>query len=189
MTKSERQLSDNFGSNRGKLPYPVTGRYTVVATFGEQQHAELKYVRTSNSGIDIQATPGADARAVFNGVVTRVFVDALQFDTQIAGADLIFTGEGKLDAQTCMGKTPLGILRRAQRQGIPVVAIGGAVEASELLNQCGFLAVLPILPYPTSLAKAMDPTFTRQNIERTLTQVLRLYSHSAAIGNKKSILL
>ena len=67
--------------------------------------------------------------------------------------------------KTCMGKTPLGILRRAQRQGIPVVAIGGAVEASELLNQCGFLAVLPILPYPTSLAKAMDPTFTRQNIE------------------------
>ena len=52
----------------------MTGRYTVVATFGEQQHAELKYVRTSNSGIDIQATPGADARAVFNGVVTRVFV-------------------------------------------------------------------------------------------------------------------
>lgn len=74
MTKEERQLSDNFGSNRGKLPYPVTGRYTVVATFGEQQHSELKYVRTSNSGIDIQTAPGADARAVFNGVVTRVFV-------------------------------------------------------------------------------------------------------------------
>ena len=74
MTKEERQLSDNFGSNRGKLPYPVTGRYTVVATFGEQQHSELKYVRTSNSGIDIQTAPGSDARAVFNGVVTRVFV-------------------------------------------------------------------------------------------------------------------
>lgn len=74
MTKAERQLSDNFANNRGKLPYPVTGRYTVVATFGEQQHAELKYVRTSNSGIDIQTTPGADARTVFNGVVTRVFV-------------------------------------------------------------------------------------------------------------------
>lgn len=74
MTKAERQLSDNFGNNKGKLPYPVTGRYTVVVTFGEQQHSELKYVRTSNSGIDIQTTPGADARAVFNGVVTRVFV-------------------------------------------------------------------------------------------------------------------
>ena len=74
MTKAERQLTDNFGNNRGRLPYPVTGRHTVVATFGEQQHAQLKYVRTSNSGIDIQSDPGADARAVFNGVVTRVFV-------------------------------------------------------------------------------------------------------------------
>ena len=74
MTKAERQLSDNFGNNRGRLPYPVTGRHTVVATFGEQQHAQLKYVRTSNSGIDIQSDPGADAQAVFNGVVTRVFV-------------------------------------------------------------------------------------------------------------------
>ncbi|RHJ92181.1 murein hydrolase activator EnvC family protein [Parabacteroides bouchesdurhonensis] len=74
MTKAEKQLSDNFAGNRGRLPYPVTGAHTIVATFGEQQHQELKYVRTSNSGIDIQTSPGADARAVFNGVVTRVFV-------------------------------------------------------------------------------------------------------------------
>ena len=74
MTKAEKQLSDNFANNRGRLPYPVAGRYTIVATFGEQQHQELKYVRTSNSGIDIQTSPGADARAVFNGEVTRVFV-------------------------------------------------------------------------------------------------------------------
>ncbi|WP_297908555.1 M23 family metallopeptidase [uncultured Parabacteroides sp.] len=74
MTKAEKQLSDNFANNRGRLPYPVAGRHTIVATFGEQQHQELKYVRTSNSGIDIQTAPGTDARAVFNGVVTRVFV-------------------------------------------------------------------------------------------------------------------
>ena len=74
MAKAEKQLSDNFANNRGRLPYPVAGRHTIVATFGEQQHQELKYVRTSNSGIDIQTSPGADARAVFNGEVTRVFV-------------------------------------------------------------------------------------------------------------------
>lgn len=74
MTKAEKQLSDNFANNRGRLPYPVAGRHTIVATFGEQQHQELKYVRTSNSGIDIQTSPGADARAVFNGEVMRVFV-------------------------------------------------------------------------------------------------------------------
>lgn len=74
MTRAEKQLSDNFAGNQGRLPYPVGDRHTVVAAFGEQQHQELKYVRTSNSGIDIQTSAGADARAVFNGEVTRVFV-------------------------------------------------------------------------------------------------------------------
>lgn len=74
MTKAEKKLSDDFASNRGRLPFPVSGRYTIVGTFGEQQHSELKYVRTNNSGIDIQTTPGGDARAIFNGEVTRVFV-------------------------------------------------------------------------------------------------------------------
>lgn len=74
MTRAERELSGSFVSNKGRLPYPVTGRYMVVGTFGEQQHQELKYVRTNNSGIDIRTNAGADARAVFKGVVTRVFV-------------------------------------------------------------------------------------------------------------------
>lgn len=74
MTKAEKRLSDDFAGNRGRLPYPVAGRHTIVAAFGEQQHQELKYVRTNNSGIDIQTSPGSDARAVFNGEVTRVFV-------------------------------------------------------------------------------------------------------------------
>ncbi len=74
MTKVERALSANFAGNRGRLPYPVTGPHTIVASFGEQQHEELKYVRTNNNGIDILTSPGADARAVFNGEVTRIFV-------------------------------------------------------------------------------------------------------------------
>ena len=74
MTREEKKLTDNFAGNKGRLPFPVTGRHTIVGTFGEQQHQDLKYVRTNNSGIDIQTSPGADARAVFNGEVTRVFV-------------------------------------------------------------------------------------------------------------------
>lgn len=74
MTRAEKKLSDDFAKNQGSLPFPVSGRYAVVGRFGEQQHQELKYVRTNNSGIDIQVQPGAEARAVFNGEVTRVFV-------------------------------------------------------------------------------------------------------------------
>ncbi|MDR1675751.1 MAG: peptidoglycan DD-metalloendopeptidase family protein [Tannerella sp.] len=72
-TKEERQLSSNFASNRGRLPYPLTGKYKIVSPFGEVQHPELKHVRTYNSGIDIQTTAGTEAQAVFIGTVTAVF--------------------------------------------------------------------------------------------------------------------
>lgn len=74
MTPAEKKLSQDFAGNRGRLPLPLKGRYTIVGHFGEQQHQQLKYVRTNNSGIDIQTTPGTDAQAVFNGEVTSIFV-------------------------------------------------------------------------------------------------------------------
>ena len=73
MTKAEKQLSDNFAGNKGRLPYPVTGSHSIVVPFGEQQHQDLKYVRTNNNGIDIQTSAGSEARAVFKGEVTRIF--------------------------------------------------------------------------------------------------------------------
>ena len=72
--RAARAERNRLAREKAGLPYPVSGRHTIVAAFGEQQHQELKYVRTNNSGIDIQTAPGTDARAVFNGEVTRVFV-------------------------------------------------------------------------------------------------------------------
>ena len=74
LTESEVALSNNFASNKGKLPAPLTYKYTIVSRFGQHQHQELSNVRTNNNGIDIQTTAGAEARAIFKGVVTRVFV-------------------------------------------------------------------------------------------------------------------
>jgi septal ring factor EnvC (AmiA/AmiB activator) len=73
MTKEEKTLSDDFSKNRGILPLPVTGRIMVIGHYGQQQHGDLKYVVTNNNGVDIQADQGADARAVFKGVVSKVF--------------------------------------------------------------------------------------------------------------------
>lgn len=101
-------------------------------------------------------------------------LEMLHFRECIRSADLIFTGEGKLDAQTCMGKAPGGILRCAMEEGIPVVALGGCIEAVERLNEMGFTAVLPIQPAPVTLEQAMQPAFTLRNIERSVVQVLRL---------------
>ncbi|MDR3193809.1 MAG: peptidoglycan DD-metalloendopeptidase family protein [Tannerella sp.] len=72
-SKTEVKLSPDFASNRGRLPYPLTGKYKIVTRFGEHQHSGLPYVRTYSTGIDIRATAGAEAQAVFNGKVTAVF--------------------------------------------------------------------------------------------------------------------
>ena len=74
LTESETTISKNFTANKGKLPSPVTGRFTVVSQFGEHQHQELSHVRTVNNGVDMQTTAGAEACAIYRGVVTRVFV-------------------------------------------------------------------------------------------------------------------
>ncbi len=73
MTHEEKALSDDFSSNRGSLPVPVTGRFMIVGHFGQQQHENLVYVVTNNNGVDIRTDAGADARSVFKGVVTKVF--------------------------------------------------------------------------------------------------------------------
>lgn len=74
MTKDEKKLSDSFAGNRGRLPFPVNKNYTIVGTYGEQQHPDLKYVRTQNNGIEIQTVAGADACAVFDGTVSSISV-------------------------------------------------------------------------------------------------------------------
>lgn len=74
MTEVEKELSGSFEKNKGQLPMPVTGSYSIVGRFGQQQHQELKYVKMSSNGIDIQTPQGSEARAVFNGTVTKVFV-------------------------------------------------------------------------------------------------------------------
>ena len=74
LEEKDVKLSNDFASNKGKLPSPLNGRYTIISQFGENQHQELSHVRTNNNGIDIQTVAGAEARAIFNGIVTRIFV-------------------------------------------------------------------------------------------------------------------
>lgn len=113
--------------------------------------------------LNVTLKPGIDA-----------VLDAIGFDSIIAGADMIITGEGRIDSQTAMGKTPQGVLARARRQNIPVMAIGGAVEDVRALNDAGFTAVFSIQPGPVSPGRAIEPEFASENIVRTVSQAMRL---------------
>ena len=72
-TAVETDLGSDFEKARGRLPYPVSGRYTIVKGFGRQKHPTLPHVETNNSGIDMQTEPGATVRSVFDGEVSAVF--------------------------------------------------------------------------------------------------------------------
>ncbi|MCK5461847.1 MAG: peptidoglycan DD-metalloendopeptidase family protein [Bacteroidales bacterium] len=71
LTPEEKLISDNFMGNKGKLPWP-TERGVVTSRFGKHQHAVLKQVTVQNDGIDISTVQGAEARALFDGVVSKV---------------------------------------------------------------------------------------------------------------------
>jgi len=74
MTKSEQTLSSTFADNKGKLPFPLKGTYKIVGFFGVHQYKELSKTVFNNNGINIETTSGNEACAVFNGVVSRVFI-------------------------------------------------------------------------------------------------------------------
>jgi len=70
-TREAEQLSEDFSSNKGKLPWPVT-KGVITIGFGEQEHPTIKGFMINNNGVEIATTKGSSARAVFVGVVTGV---------------------------------------------------------------------------------------------------------------------
>lgn len=102
-------------------------------------------------------------------------LDAVEMEKTMEGADLVFTGEGRLDYQTAMGKAPVGIAKLAKKHGAKVVALAGAViEGAEKCNENGIDAFFPILRKIVTLDEAMDPETAKQNMIKTTEQIIRL---------------
>ena len=179
---------------------PFCGPYGAACIFAPQKGASPQEVEMLDRGLehyaeilgkemgmDVRTIPGAGAAGGLGGGLLPflnatlqsgidTILDILHFEDALCDASLVLTGEGKVDRQTGMGKALGGILQRARRASVPVVAIGGAVEATEQLNHMGFTAVFPIQPGPVSLSEAMQWEFTLGNIERTVAQIVRLAS-------------
>ena len=93
----------------------------------------------------------------------------------IRNADIAITGEGRLDAQTAMGKAPVGVARLAKKYGKPVIAFAGSVtKDAATLNECGIDAYFPILRTVCSLEEAMNTENAAENLSGTVEQVFRV---------------
>lgn len=94
----------------------------------------------------------------------------------IREADLVVTGEGRLDGQTAMGKAPVGVARLAKEYGKPVIAFAGSVTPdAAACNEQGIDAFFPILRGICTLQEAMDPDTARRNLAAASEQAFRLW--------------
>lgn len=111
----------------------------------------------------------------------QIVLEETQLERYIKDADIVITGEGRLDGQTAMGKAPVGVARLAKKYGIPVIAFAGSVtkDASEC-NKNGIDAFFPILRSITTLAEAMEPEHAKNNLTDTAEQVFRLLAVKGA---------
>ena len=104
-----------------------------------------------------------------------IILDTIDLEKEIKETDFVITGEGRLDAQTAMGKAPIGVAKLAKKYGKKVIAFcGSATEDAAACNQAGIDAYFPILRCPMTVEKAMEQDTARKNIMLTAEQVFRL---------------
>jgi glycerate kinase len=104
----------------------------------------------------------------------ELVLDALKMDEALKGADLVITGEGKLDRQTAEGKAPAGLAQRAKKYGCPVIALTGMIgQGAELLHNQGITSFHSIQNGPLSLQESMSQTAIL--LKNTANQVMKLY--------------
>lgn len=105
----------------------------------------------------------------------ELILDAVGLEEELSSADVVVTGEGRLDFQTAMGKAPVGVARLAEKYNAKVIAFAGSVtKEATACNKEGIDAFFPILRGVCTLAEAMDPVAARNNMTATVEQVFRL---------------
>ena len=148
-----------FGPQKG---LPPEGVQALDAALGN-----LARIASRDMGREVADRPGAGAAGglgagllwftsaqIRSGV--EVCLEASAFEARLREVDLVFTGEGRTDAQTTLGKAPLGVAAAARRQGIPVVCLsGGLGEGAEDLQAFGLSALASLAPGPMALETCM----------------------------------
>lgn len=105
----------------------------------------------------------------------NIVLEETELEMYVKNADIVITGEGRLDGQTAMGKAPVGVARLAKRYNIPVIAFAGSVTKEAIAcNENGIDAFFPILREVVTLEEAMKPETACANMTATAEQVFRL---------------
>ena len=187
---------------------PLYGENGAACVFAPQKGADPEQVERLDAAlrrfadliketkdIDLQSIAGAGAAGGMGGGMVAflnaqlksgidTILEITGFDNALAGTDLVLTGEGCIDNQSGMGKAIGGIIAHASKAHVPVVAIGGGVAPDVDVNAMGLLAAFSIQQRPTTLEEAMKTENTIANVQRTVTQIIRLITCASSFHSQ-----
>ncbi|MEX2011120.1 MAG: glycerate kinase [Chloroflexota bacterium] len=158
----ERGAAATYGPQKGATPEQVGELDRLLGAWADGLEAATGRRERDTPGAGAAGGVGFGLLALqdrFRSFALRpgidLVMDATGFDDKLARADLVITGEGRIDAQTAFGKTALGVARRAHARGVPCIAVGGGVtpEGSEALK--GLAVAVPVVERPQTVEEAM----------------------------------
>lgn len=154
-----RGASAVFGPQKGATPAQVEELDLALGGFARIVAATLGEDHATFPGVGAAGGLGFAARAFLKATFRpgiELVAELSGLATAVAGADLVITGEGRMDAQTLHGKTPMGVARVAQGAGVPVIALAGSLgDNYQALYDAGIEAAFSLAPGPLSLEQAM----------------------------------
>lgn len=178
---------------------PLCGSNGCSAVFGPQKGADTAMIKRMDTSLASYAVlcqkqfPNADPEVPGTGAAgglgfafltflsaslepgIQIILDETRLCDDVKDADLVITGEGRLDGQTVMGKAPIGVAKLAKQFGKLVVGLSGCVTRdASACNAAGIDAFFPILRSVVSLKEAMSSETASENMKDTAEQVFRL---------------
>jgi len=162
-----------FGPQKGATPAMAEELDAALAHFAKVAGADA-----TASGAGAAGGLGYAFKTFLGGELTPgvdLILDETGLERDIADADVVVTGEGRLDGQTVMGKAPIGVARLAKRHGKRVIAFAGCLgDGVDAVNDAGIDAFFPILRKVATLDEVLDVPSASGNLAATAEQVFRL---------------
>ena len=174
----ERGCSAVYGPQKGATPEMVKKMDAWLSDYAKLVAAKYEKADAEYPGTGAAGGMGFAFLAYTNAVLEsgiKIILEETKLEDYVKDADIVITGEGRLDGQTAFGKAPIGVAKIAKKFDKTVLAFAGAVTKDAVVcNEHGIDAFFPILRRIQTLQEAMTPEIARDNMVTTVEQVFRL---------------
>ena len=167
-----------YGPQKGVTSEMLPVLDAAMANYADVTEKFINKKTSDVSGAGAAGGLGFAFLSYLNGELTpgiQLILNAVHLEDEIKNADVVVTGEGRLDHQTAMGKAPVGVAKLGKKYGAKTIAFAGSVTKEAVAcNEAGIDAFFPIVRGISTLEEAMDPAAAKANMTAATEQVFRL---------------